>query len=322
MTMDTDISGQTLYLPDMADIVISSTDESEKDFPVKFLLSDSGGNVILEEYYFFDFDGIISIGLKDVLSEYFSHVLPDIGESTAQPGLFAEMSVEVNDGELSASFTVNGMSRLARERSSDIDVLRIPDDFILPLSIHDVANRAAVEFVTPYSRHLQPSWLPTAGTGKGSMTGLLDMSGYPSWLKESFHVEFPGTEPLVSSPQFRLCGHHFEQYLFANRYGGFDNIPMDGLLAVEYATEHESGIYSGKTRQIRSRCIGEYTQNSGYMSRKTIEAMAELICSHQIWHWKDGVFRQIVILESDISSASDSTLHNFSFKYKYADKLQ
>ena len=58
------------------------------------------------------------------------------------------------------------------------------------------------------------------------------------------------------------------------------------------------------------------------MSRKTLEAMKDLICSRQIWHWKDGAFRQIVIMESDISSASDNMLHSFSFKYRYADKLQ
>lgn len=322
MTLDTDISGQTLYLPDMDDIVISSTEESEKNSPVKILLSDTGGNTILEEYYFFNFDGIISIDIKDVLSEYFSHVLPAIGEDTAQAGLSAGMSIDVNDGELSAGFTVNGMSSRAKERSSDIDVLRIPEDFILPLSVHDIAERSGVEFVTPYRRHLQQSWLPTSGTGKGSMTRLSDISGYPSWLKESFHVEFPGTDPLIASPQFKLCSHHFEQYLFANRYGGFDNIPMDGLLESEPDTEHEAGMYAGKTRQIRSRCTCEYTQNSGYVSRKTLEAMKDLICSRQIWHWKDGAFRQIVIMESDISSASDNMLHSFSFKYRYADKLQ
>ena len=47
--------------------------------------------------------------------------------------------------------------------------------------------------------------------------------------------------------------------------------------------------------------------------------MKELIRSRQIFHLKDGTFRKIVILESDISMSSADSIHSFSFQYRYAD---
>ena len=318
MELLTDIIGKVLYLHDLEDIAVMADSEIEMETPVRFILASLYGQVILDEKYWFDAgSSIFTVDLKDVLDVYFTQALPGIGSEIFSTGSSMELTIDIGDGSITGAFTVNGMSMKSKERTSDIDILRIPEDYILPLSIHDFASRSGVEFVSPHGTVKMPEWLATTGTGKGSRERLVDMSGASMRLKKSFHVVFTGTEPEIRTPQFRFCKGHFEQYLFANRYGGFDNIPMDGQLLSEPETEHEYGIYPGAIRQIRSKCTEIFTQYSGPVSRKTVSAMKDLICSRQIYHYTDGSFRQIVVLESDISSGSSDTVHGFSFSYRY-----
>lgn len=319
MILENDIIGKVLYLHGLRDLIVVAESESEKESPIRCTITGPFGDTLLDETYWFDFSGTISIDIKDAVSSIFVYADPAIGEEVSHSGLGFDFSIDIGDGSIAGSFTINAMSENARLRTSDIDMLRIPYDYILPLSIHDFVERSGVEFVSPAGTLTKPDWLQTSGTGKGSRTRFVEMSGASERLKRSFHVLFLGTTPSITTPQFRLCSGHFEQYLFANRYGGYDNIPMDGELLYEPETEYETGLYHEQEMQITAKCTDRYTQNSGYVTRKTVEAMKELIRSRQIFHLKDGTFRKIVILESDISMSSVDSIHSFSFQYRYAD---
>lgn len=325
MTFGTDISGKTFYLYGMEPIVISAQTDEERQTPVQIRLFNASDDTVLSESYFFGFDGMVSIDISDVLERMFSHAVPDRCGLMTDGGLAVRLNIaaaltvdEDETQEISADFTVLGMDSMAAEKTSDIDMLRIPRDYILPLAVFDSGLRSGVEFVTPYRRYPKMDWLPTAGTMRNVMSMFVDLSDFPSELLRSFRVEYSGTSPVLSTPQFRMCPGHFEQYLFANRYGGYDNIAMDGRLEYVLETEHETGVYSGKLQGISCSCEDSFLQESGYVSRKTVRAMQDLICSRQIYHYENGRFRQILVTESDISCSSDDTLHSFSFRYRYA----
>ena len=325
MTFGSDISGKTFCFYGMDPIVILAQSVDEKQIPVQVILSDISGNTVLEESYFSGFDDRISIDIKDVLEGMFSHVVPQKCDFLTSDDLSVDLvltaSCAVSEDEeqnLSAEFTVLGMDSMTSVRTSDIDMLRIPRDYILPLAVFDSGQRSGVEFVTPYRRYPKADWLPTTGTGRNMVSAFVDLSDYPSDLLRFFRVEYSGTQPVLATPQFRMCPGHFEQYLFANRYGGYDNIAMDGKLEYALETEHETGIYEGKLHGIGSSAEDSYLQYSGYVSGKTVQAMKNLVCSSQIYHYENGLFRQILITESDISGSSDDMLHSFSFRYRYA----
>ena len=94
-------------------------------------------------------------------------------------------------------------------------------------------------------------------------------------------------------------------------------------MALEFApeTNYEAGLYNGVRERISAEARHIYSQNSGYVTTKVIEAMSELICSPQIYHYVNRVFRRIIITESSASVNSEGHLHSFSFKYTYADAI-
>ena len=321
MTIETDISGKTLYLYGMEPIVIVSQTDQEMEMPVRVILAElSSGDTILDESYFFGFDGKIVIDIRDILLDRFSVSLPAIDMEAVSDSSYASFLLTVGDGVISAEFTVNGMDPDAVEKVTDIDVLRVPDDYILPLCIHDFQERSGVEFVMPGQRYAKP-WLAGTGTGNGSIVRLVDISRLFMSGVSCFHVEFPGTDPVISTSRYKVIKHHFEQYLFANRYGGFDNVPMDGVLEQDPEYEFENATYGDTVRQVRAPREHVYVQHSGYLSRQAIDAMLELIVSRQIYRLCGRCFRRIVVLETNISSRSDDALNSFSFRYKYAEPV-
>ena len=322
MTFETDISGMTLYLYEMEPIVIVSQTAEERAKAVRLILSDSSsGDTILDESYFFGFDGKISIDIRDILRDRFSISLPAIDMEAFSDNTYAALLLDVGGGVLTAEFTVNGMSPDATGKVTDIDVLRVPENYILPLAIHDFRKRSGVEFIISGQRYARPSWLACTGSGKGSIVRFVGIAQLlppeASWLR----VEFSGTDPVISTPHYLVVRHHFEQYLFANRYGGFDNVPMNGVLEQVPEYEFENAVYGDSVRQVRAEQEQVYVQHSGYLSRQSMEAMMELIGSRQIYRLCGRMFRRIVVLETDISSRSDDALHSFSFRYKFAEPV-
>ncbi len=318
MRLETNISAQILYLYEMEDIVIVAENSEETKIPVPIVLR-SSGQTILDESYWFDFSGRISLHIKDVIENMFSISLPDVGEEIHFASIFLNFELDVNDSELDLEFQVCSLSSQSLEKMSDIDVLRIPEDYVMPLCRCAHLPGSGVDIVTPYRRYSKPSWLSVSGTDGNSALRLVDLSYFPHEIVRSFHVELSGTNPVICSPQFKVCAGHFEQYLFSNRYGGFDNVAMSGSLQLEAETEHETGVYSGHLQPISADLQPLWTQHSGYVSWRTVLAMRDLICSRDIYHLNEGKLKKIVITESSLSLSSDETVHSFSFKYRYAE---
>lgn len=320
MVFGTDISGRILYIDKLSPLVIVAQSQDDTASPVRFVLQDADGNTILDESYFFGFDGTFSVDISDAVRGRFSVTLPDVGTEVLCESVSVDLKVIVGEGALSAEFTVNDMAERAMERVSDIDIVNIPKDYVLPLCIYDFAPRSGVAFIANGCRYGKEGWLSGEGSQKGSLVRLEDVEWLFADGIKSFRVEFLGISPVIASPVYRFVSCHCEQYLFANRFGGFDNVPMTGVLEIAPKYEFDNGVYDGRIRTVSADRETEYVQHSGYMTRQAVSAMMDLICSRQIYHYTSCSFRRIVILETDIATRSEDTLHSFSFRYRYEDQ--
>lgn len=313
--IQTDILGKVFHFYEMSPIIISHLENT----PLRVKISTDDSGIILDESYWPDFNGLITIDIKDIVSHELSHSLPEIGYDIQQNALFKVFHISIGEDDITGDFTVNGYSSDARIKMTDVDLLRIPTDYQLPLSLPNMYARSGIKFCYPDGTKIETGGLVTSSSGIGATSRMIRISDHVSGHRK-FHIELDLGGETLKSAEFEIVDSPCEQYIFANRYGGFDNIPMFGTLEFLPEMTFESGSYSDRNEQVMADSEYTYSQNSGYMSRKVMELASELLCCSQIYHLDhNGEFRRIVILDSTIQTKSSESLHSFSFRYKYAD---
>lgn len=310
----TKLAGQVIYFDELKTIELVSYDNS----PVSVSLACDGGVVLFDEIYHPGFDGKIFLDIKDIIETEMYLTIPSEWIDTQQTSIYKEFSLTVDDAD-PIIFTICGYASEALNRITDIDYLRIPKNYKLPLTLINQWDRSGIRFRFPDGTVKETYGLSTSSS-IGAVSTMFTVEDSLASGHDSFVVELDCEEKTLYSPVFQICEGDFEQYLFANRYGGFDNIAMDGVREFVPKMSFESGIYSSGNEQISSDSEYIYSQNSGFISKRVAELASELLCSNQIYHLdKDGEFRRIVILDSNIETRSDESLQSFSFKYKYVE---
>lgn len=315
-SLKTDILGKVLFYYELPPIVIAHS----KTTPLRVCISTDDGGDILDDAYFSDFNNLISIDIRDVIAAELSLILPGFGETVQQTSLFKVFHIDIGDGEIAGDFTVNGFSGDAAGKITDIDFLRIPKDYRIPLSLFNNAEEFDIISYFQDGSRKHCGALVTSPSGVGTVSTMLSLPDVHIEGEERFRIEISSEVSSLFSPVFEIAGGRFEQYLFANRYGGFDNIPMEGALGFVPEMAFESGMYSDRNENVSFDSEYIYSQNSGYQSAKVMELASELLCSSQIYHLdSDGEFRRIIIVDSDLRTKSNESLHSFTFRYKYAE---
>ncbi len=307
-----------LFLDDMSPLEIQLS-ASEVTTGITFTLERPSGEEFSESYLG-DFDDKVIIDLRTLISGDFSYSIPEVGTEIRQSSAKRRYSVAVTSpagASRTVTLDVFACSEQAEEAVTDIDMMRIPEDYILPLSCLSDGAHSGVDFILSDGTTQTVEYLAGTTGEKAIISRLMRLSATPAAASNSFRVKLRGRD--IYSPQYKVCKGSFEQYLFLNRFGCFDNIAMSGNLDLQADTSHELGTLGGKDIQKDSRSTKKWLQHSGYMSMKTVEAFASLICSSLIYHLKDGAWKRIVIVESDVQASLAEDLHSFSFKYKYTD---
>ena len=316
--LETDIFDKVLYFYELPQLVISHPE----DRPLRVTISTDENGIILDESYWPDFNQKIYIDIKDLVASKLSHDIPEIDNFTQQNSIHKLFHLSIED-EDPIVFAVNGFSSDIAFKLSDADVLRIPEDYLIPLSLFNNAKEYSIEYIFNDGSNADGDTVEAIESGVGVVSGFVSLATSPACGKKKFQIRAQSEVSRLYSPIYEVAGGHFEQYIFANRYGGFDNIAMDGSLDFVPNMSFEAGSYSGHNEQSTSESEYIYTQNSGYLSSRVMELMSELLCSSQIYHLdQNGIFRRIIILESDLHSKSNDHLHSFSFQYKYADDVR
>lgn len=315
-----------MFLDDLEPLELTLT-TNERPYPVNIIVYTEEGSTIFTESYLADFDGKIIMDIASLFSSYFSYSVPAAGAEIAQSEAVKGFKIQVGyktsasaTSYLSLAPTVFACAKAAELAISDIDILRIPRDYILPICCFHQGNHQGVDFLLPDKTETVEDFLVSASGNTELVSRLEPLSATPAVSADSFQIRIVGRE--IYGPRYLVCSEHFEQYLFLNRFGGFDNIAMSGDLSLQAETKHESGLFSGQTVQQESSSVKKYSQNSGFMSKKTVEAFAELVCSSQIYHLVGGVWKRIVVIESDIKCNSGDDLNSFSFKFSYTDSAK
>lgn len=309
----TDIDGSVLFYHDMEPILISS----DVGQAVDISLASASSGLLLEESYYPGFDGVISLDISDIVATCLHPVIPEMDCDTSQNNLYDTFTL--NYGDRSAVFTICGFSEDIKTKITDIDTLCVPANYQLPLSLYNNCVREGITFCFPDGATSAEPGLST-DVSVGAVSRMINLEHSPAVGHDSFYIKLDCGENTIVSPVFRITAGNYEQYLFANRYGGFDNIPMNGALEFAPEFQFESGIFNNGAEQLRADADYVYIQNSGFLSSKVLELASELLCSSEIYHiTSNGEYRKIVILESNITNKSTNSLHSFTFKYKYAD---
>lgn len=308
MTLKNDIRNKTVYLDEMDPIVIQG---ATAGVAVEVKLSLSAGLTVIDEMYYPDFTGLISVDVKDILAQYFSRTIPtQYDTDTEQSGMVQTVAMDIGSGAIAGSFKLLGFSEGSIDTMSYIDYLRIPKDYCLFISACSDATislKSRTKVVT-----LDP--IKASANGTPSVRKLLN-----------YHFSNLGKFlPVVSTKDYELgattyeiCNDKMYQYVFANRQGGFDNIPMSGKLTYNPGLTMETGIYEDKAVKTGQKSVPVYTQNTGYLTKGTMTVLLEYLQSCNDIYYYNGNLNKIVITSLEIDLSGDDNSHSGKFSYRF-----
>lgn len=303
-----------LYLPDESTLILVA----DNKLPVTVrLYNQDTKELIVEEIFHPDNNLEISLDFKEVLEGMLKTILPnDLDTAIEQKELEMNLWLISADGDLSFYFVARNIRSSYRTKMTDIDLLRVPCDYIQPISAPGGMYGCSIELRNPFGNLVEeiPKAIPASPLIR---TIFHRISSLPGTIRSV--VVDPDGKEIVKSPILNVCQGSFEQYLFANKYGGFDNIPMDGVLT--FTAHHQfktlKSPSTGKTIPIGNNVDKEYTQHSGNLTRVCVNVLCDLLTSRQIYHLVNEEWKQIVITQCSVSHKSTESLHSITFSYKY-----
>lgn len=306
--------GKTLFLTDIKCIDVVYREGSIITTKYKITVS-CGEEVVLSEQYVGWLGQEIMVDFRDVFAALMMPADPAaevvIHSSYKKTCSITSETVGLIPAQSGTyNFTLYGFDRRALDILSDIDYLRVPEDYILPLTAIQLGESEAI-------------WKLSAD-GVTLMRGSFPETSEPCTLFLNIPDSSKPLRPIITlgdkilyGPTLKPSPGKFEQYLFANEYGGFDNIPMDGKLEFLPEFDFETGVLSSSKTTTSSNRTDKWKQNSGFLTSATIKALGKLLTSRHIWHLVEGAWKRIVIVSCDLSHNSHDSLHSITFEYKY-----
>ena len=246
---------------------------------------------------------------------------------SALPALFLRLTVTIGETTVNKMFYLDPVHHGAASRFTDIKMLRVPEDYRLPVCL----------FCTTAAQNVRLySWLCTpAGDEVIDEQLISDTYSRPIFLREfplsgsdgPFRLDFafkangdysPEFEKR-STPTFIVAPGEFRQYAFLNKYGHYDNIPMAGVFRdiSEYDFEN-ANLYSGLV-PVSGICRRRFSQNAGHLDRSTMAVLQQLLTSPYIYYLaEDNVWKRIVIESVSLSREFHrSPASGLTFEWRY-----
>lgn len=315
-----------VFLDDLRDVVFSASPIDGATLKITAYSS-----VILNHRYYGDADSEVHLDLRDLVRNRTSFALPDGNVSqTPQEDSGIYLTVEIDDTE-EYGFYCFGYADGLRQRLSNIDFLRIPEDFRMILSFPNLANilgertvTASVKFID-HVRTRQLEDLPIGDSDGYILVKEYSMADVQPALHMPFQLEFsfPGialaVQPRLTTPVYEVCPGSFEQYLFLTETGALENIPMDGDLKTipEYSFEnarHPSGMV-----KVKDGLEELWEQSSGFLTETAAEELHRLLCSSDIYHLEDGSWKRILIEIPTVTLSKKDTLRSLTFTWRHVE---
>lgn len=314
MAMTTNIQeGNIYYLDTLPDVVLSSIQDDS--IVVKLSVS---GDLVYEGLFAKDFDNRVSLDLHPLIESFFHKPAPpDEGFSRLFENLTLSCSLEA--GTLAITFIIKGMSSTVAENVSNIRDIRVPMDYIPILSIPLDGPWTSVEFRTLTGMLIaKENWGHLTPNQQSVLMLSLKLPDYSGPLRTVLVGDGLRT---LNGPIYRICPEYFEQYAFSNEFGGYDNIPMNGVLEFSPEMEFQTVVAGKSLKTASAEATKRWKQHSGFLNKDTIEELVRLVCAKDAYHLSNGKWRQIVVTACDASHKSTDSLHSLTFTYRYADEI-
>ena len=283
------------------------------------------GKILFWGKLFSDERGFVNIDLRDVFAE--SNII-----HFPSPYIFVSMdnclefNVSINNIPEQEPFYFHFYSETSKLFLSEIKELYIPKNYLLPLCLHQQLLQDLEIHIFDSETNIPISVSDRekqeALNRPGTKTRLYDISKIPL-LGNSFEiaVNYSG-QKSPHSTIFHVVPFAFEQYIFKNEFGGWDNVPMNGKRIFHPEYTFSSGVYGNKLIPTNRNVKETFTQYTGPMDRYTIFVLSRLLSSSDIYHLKNGEWKRIVIKNCECSVNSEENIHNLSFTYQYVEKIQ
>ena len=352
------LNGQTVFLDDLKNLEVYVYDNSYD----AVILKCGTDVIFSMDPYSPVSSGTVSVDLYDVVLDYLSLRWPalfNMPESASwdlkTSSLEFTLITYAGSGYYTSTFHLVPFSRVASPPCnvlSDLEHLRIPKDYVYPM------NAMLPPVVIDPTREDAPSPLPETvelfietSFESGATTDLIDsdsgeqtafevgdtvtvlemqsrliafsgaiLPSAPFRIKVEFSTSF--TDRVIVSPLFTFAPGDFEQYIFRNRYGNFDNFPLQGVLKDVSEVSIENASLSSGRVQVRASMGERFRQSSGHLSVREASVLKGLLTSSHAYHLDktSGTWRRIVIESVSVSrNVRRAPEAGISFEWSYAD---
>ena len=290
-------------------------------YPERIILSETDGDVILDELHYANFDGKIHLDLADILKGYSSDFLPT-GNWEGNEAFCLDLTLTV--GVNSYQFTFNAASKESRSKLSDIDFLFIPEGISIPVSILCNQDQGVKVFIESSAGRNLISEHTFTDIVSGQYCRTFDISTLPTGAGPfQFICEISGhTTFEVRSPMYKILPGEYQLYLFRNRFGALELFPMRGSLEFSPTFRFESGSNGRLHKNTSTECDDILRQNSGNITRKASQVLASFLKEGHAYHLVGGEWKRIVIEEASVITKSSDTTHRQSFSFRYQDPIE
>lgn len=269
-----------------------------------------------------DFSGTLLIDLKPLIKDLFVPSVPSEVPANQTNYVSLKMRSDDDAADKYVYADVNLFSEDSLSRMSDADELTVPEDYILPIAYPDDDAIMSAFIETRSGKiDIKDSIVFGSGDCTGQYAMLKPISALHLAGDDTFRVLIStDNAPDLRSPVYHITSRPMEQYLFYNRLGGWDNIAMGGRRTVTPEMDFSNHLENGLRKQTQCKVTRKYVQNSGWMTLASAEALVGLLSSPAVYHLVGGIWRQIVVVSTDIVIEDDASQHSLSFTYSYSEE--
>ena len=278
-------------------------------------------DILIDGYYFPDFSGRISLDFRDVLKRLID-IEPCDGKTNSPKQIRWEF------GELQALTMISLCSSMVKSEISDIDYLAVPEKAKLGLTwfLPENYSSSVVLIQGSHSYTVRSDQNAAAESSLASEDLMLSELPVRPGIPFRFVVRLTSAvddepELIYKSPVYEIINREFQQFAFADRFGGYTFIPMSGALELSAEYSFENARYHTGNARVSGSGTPAFMQYTGGLTRKSAAALSDLLLSDRIYHLVGEKWCRILIEDADIAFQTVDSLHYGSFSFRYMDDL-
>ena len=214
-----------------------------------------------------------------------------------------------------------------KSKITDIDYLAVPSDATLWLSGYAPGEYSFYLYVEQCGSLIRIEDGLSGSDYDRIVYGSLSVPDLPIIRNKPFRIvwkvlssELSAEKYEYKSPVYEIIDDDFQQFIFADRFGGYTSFPMRGALEFSPEYEFENARYSFGNAAVSRTISPVFTQYTGGLTWKAAFALSGLLKSDFIYHKVNGSWKRIVVESADTRFQTVDSLHYGSFSFRYSEE--